>query len=269
MKYCLSQVCTLPASFELDIEDFAAGGCQTIEVWLTKLEHFLESHSVEQAIALLEEHNVQLPVASFQGGLLASQGEKRKQHWDHWQHRLNICQQLNIQTIVVACDVPAPAAATDLQRIQESLKQLSRDAEQAQVSVALEFQATAAFGNNLQTAAALITQIPSPFMGLCFDAFHFFVGPSKLSDLEAVDPERLFHVQLCDLLDMPRELATDSDRILPGEGSVPLQDIAQWLKSIDYQRTVSIELMNPQIWQVPPRQFSEVGLAALNQLFER
>ncbi len=41
----LSQVCSLPALFEKDIEDYAAGQCRAIEIWLTKLETFLQTHT--------------------------------------------------------------------------------------------------------------------------------------------------------------------------------------------------------------------------------
>jgi len=56
-----------------------------------------------------------------------------------------------------------------------------------------------------------------------------FVGPSRLSDLAYLDRDKLFHVQLCDLADVPCELARDSDRILPGDGDIPLGPIIRRL----------------------------------------
>ena len=72
MKPALSQVCSLNSPFEKDIEDYAAGQCEAIEVWFTKLETYLETKSLDDARALLAKHRVTLPVASFQGGLLTS-----------------------------------------------------------------------------------------------------------------------------------------------------------------------------------------------------
>ena len=76
--------------------------------------------------------------------------------------------------------------------------------------VALEFQSQARFVNNLQTAAALVAEVGSPHLGLCLDAFHFYVGPSKFHDLGYLNRDNLFHVQLCDIADTPREFAADS-----------------------------------------------------------
>jgi sugar phosphate isomerase/epimerase len=76
----------------------------------------------------------------------------------------------------------------------------------------------------------------------------------------------LFHVQLCDVADVPREFAVDSDRILPGDGDFVLQPIIDHLRTIQYTGAVSVELMNPQIWQIPARQFGEIGITALRRV---
>ncbi len=261
----LSQVCTLHSPFAKDVEDYAAGKCGAIEIWLTKLEEHLRSHTVDDVRHLLQRHEMAAPVASFQGGLLISQGEQRKAHWEHFTRRLELCRQIGIGTIVVACDIAAPLSQELLDRTSASLTQMAQQAGGRGLRVALEFQARAAFGNNLQTAAALVSQAGSPHLGICLDAFHFFTGPSKLADLAYLTADNLFHVQLCDLAGVPRELAADGDRILPGDGDFELEPIVEHLGRIHYQGHVSIELMNPHIWQVPPRQFGEIGMTALRR----
>src|SRR5215470_12163113 len=105
MTPALSQVCTLPAPFEKDVEDYAAGHCQAIEIWLTKLETYLQTHTLDDARRLFERHEVTTPVASFQGGLLVTQGDARREHWNHFTRRLELCRSLNIKTLVVAGDI--------------------------------------------------------------------------------------------------------------------------------------------------------------------
>jgi 2-keto-myo-inositol isomerase len=262
----LSQVCCLNSSFDRDLEDFAGAGCQSVEVWLTKLETYLESHTLQDVRYWLEKMRLSLRVASLQGGLLASQGEARREAWELFSRRLDLCRDLNIGTIVVACDVPAPLDQQTIERVQLSLTQVAQEAGKRGLRAALEFQAGSGFGNNLQTAAALVADVGSPHLGLCLDAFHFHVGPSKTEDLGYLTPDNLFHVQLCDLADVPRELARDADRILPGDGDINLAAIVERLKQIDYRGCISIELMNPQIWQIPALQFADAGMAALKRL---
>lgn len=266
VKPALSQVCSLGSGFEEDILDYAAGGCDAIEVWFTKLENHLASHTIESIRQLCQTSGVCLPVASFQGGLLSSQGESRRAAWELYERRLDLCRQLDIGTLVVACDVSRPLGPQDIERTRVSVRQLGEQAAMREVRVALEFQATAALGNNLQTAAALVAEAANPFLGLCLDSFHFHVGPSKPEDLTLLTADNLFHVQLSDLADRPRELALDGDRILPGDGDLDFAPILNRLRAIGYDRHVSIESMNPQFWQIPPRQFGEIAWTSLRKL---
>ncbi len=269
MKPAISQVCSLPSPFETDLCDYATGNWQNIELWLTKLEIYLESHSLTAVQELAQQYNLAFPVASFQGGLLSSPGEARDAAWKSLASRLQLCQDLQIGTLVVACDIWEQPGEAALEQILAALKELAEQAAQAQTCIALEFQAEAKLGNNLQTVASLVAEVNHPQLGICLDAFHFYVGPSKTEDLACLTAENLFHVQLCDLADCPREIAKDRDRILPGEGDIPLAAILAHLKTIDYQRHLSIELLNPQLWQVPALQFGQASWAALTNLLER
>ncbi|MBW3597393.1 MAG: sugar phosphate isomerase/epimerase [Planctomycetes bacterium] len=267
MQLALSQVCSLDSGFAQDVEDYAAGKCRAIEIWMTKLESFIEANSLDAVRRLLEEHQVAAPAAAFQGGLLTSQGDARREAWDLFARRLDLCRELGIEVLIVACDAAPLSAQQDLERVRVSLRQAAEEAQRREVRLALEPQAKASVGNNLQTAAALVEEVSSPHLGLCLDVFHYYVGPSKAEDLGLLSRDNLFHVQLCDLADTPREFAADGDRILPGDGDIPLQPILDRLDQIGYDRCVSIELMNPSIWRIPPRQFGEIGITALRMLF--
>jgi len=112
----------------------------------------------------------------------------------------------------------------------------------------------------------LVEDVGSPSLGLCLDWFQWTVGPSKPLDLWLLTRDNLAHVQLSDIADVPREMASDADRILPGEGSSPVDDLVRRLGEIGYTGAVAVELMNPQLWGVPPRQFGEIAITALRRL---
>jgi 2-keto-myo-inositol isomerase len=262
----ISQVCCLSSPFDRDLEDFAGAQCPSVEVWLTKLETYLQSHELKDVRYWMEKTRLALNVASLQGGLLASQGEPRREAWAHFARRLDLCRELQIGTIVVSCDVPRPLSQQTIERVQVSLVQVAQEAGKRGLRAALEFQADSAFGNNLQTAAALVADVGSPHLGICLDAFHWYVGSSKTEELCYLTADNLFHVQVCGLADTPRELARDAHRILPGEGDINLAPLIDRLRQIDYRGCVSIELMNPQLWQIPALQLADAGMAALRRL---
>ncbi len=266
MQALLAQVSSLSFDFAEDVSGYAAAGFRQMEVWLTKLEAFLRGHSAGELRQLLERHGMTMPVASFQGGLFAG-GQARDEAWQLFEQRLALCQALQIDTLVVAGDPSSPVDTATAQNVVDQLQQAAELASQFGVRLALEFRAQSPLLNNLETAAAVVRQIGHPALGLCLDTFHFHVGPSKSEDLRYLDPQLLFHVQLADLADVPRELASDSHRILPGDGDIPIRAILEHLHKVGYQGTVSIELMNPQLWQVSPRQLAEVAMACFERLF--
>src|SRR5947209_10862725 len=104
MRPCISEATTLPCSFLEDVSAYADAGCTAMEVWLTKLETHLEKCSAADTRKLLQDRGVTPVAASYQGGLLLSQGEARRAHFDHFRRRLDLCAGLAIPTLIVVAD---------------------------------------------------------------------------------------------------------------------------------------------------------------------
>jgi sugar phosphate isomerase/epimerase len=265
MKACISEATTLPASFAEDVANFADAGCRAMEVWLTKLETHLEAHSPDDTRKLLSDSGMTLAAAAYQGGLLLSQGEQRKAHYDHFKRRLDLCQHLGIPTLLVVADFAEAVDATGLERSVVSLAQAAQWAAGFGVTLALEFRGKNTFCASLDTALALVHQCGEPNVGVNLDVFHYYTGPSKFEDLGLLTADRLAHVQLCDVAGVPRELATDADRVLPGDGDFQLPALLDALRQIGYAGWVSLELMNPTLWKANPVRVLDIGYTALRK----
>src|SRR5438445_4602174 len=226
MKPCISEATTLPAAFAEDVAAYADAGWTAMEVWLTKLEKHLEAHPAADTTKLLADRQMTLAAASYQGGLLLSQGEARRTHFEHFRRRLDLCQSFGIATLLVVADFVEAVDQTSLERAVVSLKQAAQWAAGFNVRLALEFRGRATFCASLDTALGLIARCGEPNVGVTLDGFHYSTGPSKFEDLRLLTPQHLALLQLCDLTGVPRELASDSDRILPGDGAIPLRPIA-------------------------------------------
>ncbi|HEY1186852.1 MAG TPA: sugar phosphate isomerase/epimerase family protein [Gemmata sp.] len=263
---CIAQVTTLPGSFADDAANYPAGGCTAVEVWLTKLEQHLEAVSPEDTLIALGDRGIRLVAASYQGGLLLSQGEQRKAHFEHFKRRLALCERFSIPTLVLVADFMRAPEAQDLGRAVASLAQAAQWAAGFGVRLALEFRGADPFCACLDTALTLVEQCGEPNAGVCLDTFHFYKGPSKAEDLDRLTPANLFHVQACDVAGVPRELMTDADRVMPGEGDFRLEPLVQRLKQIGYTGAVSLELMNPVLWSLKATQVTELGMSALHRL---
>lgn len=260
----ISQACTLPHPFAADAAAYPAGGA--VELWLTKLEQHLATASVADTTKLLSDRGLRPVAAALQGGLLLSQGEQRKAHFDHFRRRLDLCQAFGIRTLVVAADFAAAPDPQALGRAVVSLAQAGEWAAGFGVRLALEFRGADAFCSCLDTAVSLAEGCREPNVGVCLDVFHYYKGPSKPEDLARLTAANLFHVQVCDVAGVPRELMTDADRVMPGDGDFALGPVVRRLREIGYDGAVSLELMDPVVWGSDPRQVVGLGLRAVERL---
>lgn len=266
MKPCISQATTMSTPFDSDLSAYARGGWRAVELWLTKLESHLEGHTTAETRRRLEEEGLEPVAASFQGGLLLSRGSEREVHWDHFRRRLGLLQELGVPRLTIAADFAALPIADDYGRAAAALGAAAELARTAGIQLALEFQKATRFCTSLDTALALVAQSGAANLGVCLDVFHFYTGPSKHEDLAYLTPANLAHVQLCDLSGIPRELAGDADRILPGEGDFQLGPILDHLAAIGYNGHVSLEVLNPQLWDVPADRVADFGFQALGRV---
>lgn len=265
MEPCINQATTLGTPFEADLPAYSRVGWQAIELWMTKLEEFLRTHPIAEARSMLEGEGLRPVAASFQGGLMLSQGAERATHWDHFRRRLDLLADLNVPILVVVPDFVSVPGPDDLARSAASIHEAAELAATKGVRLALEFQKTARFCASLDTTIALIAQSGAPNVGVCFDAFHYYTGPSKFEDLGYLTAENLALVQLSDLSGVPRELASDSDRIFPGDGDLPLGPILDHFGRIGYQGPVSLEVLNPMFWEMPADRVVGIALQAMER----
>jgi sugar phosphate isomerase/epimerase len=265
---CISEATLMPSTFAEDVVACSEGGFQAMEAWLTKLETHLQQHSPADTRKLLEDHGMSLPAASYQGGLLLSQGEKRLAHFEHFKRRLDLCQSFGIRTLLIAPDFVGQVDQTALERAVVSLRQAAQWAAAFSVRLGLEFRGRQTFCSCLDTTLALVNACGENNVGVCLDVFHYYTGSSKFEDLGLLRKETLAFVQVCDIAGVARELATDSDRIFPGEGDFRLDPIFAQLRAIDYEGHVSLELFNPTLWKIEPAQVAGLGFRALARLLD-
>ena len=263
MTPCISQATTLSTPFEADLTAISRAGWTAVELWLTKLETYLEGETVQTVKTMLGDKGLSPLAAAAQGGLLLSTGVEREAHWDHFRRRLAILQELGVPRLVVAADFNRELVPEDYSRAAQALVEVGALARTHGVEIALEFQRGARFCASLDTTLALIAQSGAEGVGVCLDLFHYYTGPSKFEDLAYLTKESLVWVQVCDLAGTPRELAGDADRIFPGEGDFQIDPILQQLAAIGYDGGVSLEVLNPQLWAIAVDRVADMGYQAL------
>ena len=93
------------------------------------------------------------------------------------------------------------------------------------------------------------------------DAYHMYKGGTPPSVLKLLGRQAVHCFHMNDYpADPPRETINDADRIWPGDGIAPLDELLRSLADNHCQVVLSLELFNRDYWQLPAEQAARTGL---------
>jgi 2-keto-myo-inositol isomerase len=161
---------------------------------------------------------------------------------------------------------PAIDAATVRTRSTEALRDYTEIAADHGVAIAFEYHGYSRCSiNNLSQALDVLAEVDTPHLGLVIDAFHFYVGASRLEDLARLDKRRLAIVHLADVDHADRSKLAKPNRVLPGDGVLPVKDLVDAVKRLGYPGVYSLELFREEYWAMDPMIVACKGLAAMRR----
>ncbi|MEO6292350.1 MAG: sugar phosphate isomerase/epimerase family protein [Burkholderiaceae bacterium] len=171
---------------------------------------------------------------------------------------LEMCHALDCQTLLM-CSSTSTHASQDPRVLVQDLRKLAMLAIPKNIKVAYEALSWGRTVNQFPQAWDLICEADMPNLGLGLDSFHMFAMETPLDELEMLDPNKIFLVQLADF--MWNEIKTVEERIatarhfrvFPGEGvhSETLAALTLKLHQMGYRGDYSFEVFNDDYQQMP------------------
>jgi len=255
MKLAFHGATTMTSDLETDIAVTAQAGFKSFEVWAEKMDRYLVKHPLADLNALFASHSV-MPLAINSIEFIAFRADEYSQVRARLHELGRIAQAIGCPTVVV---VPSPLPDRNLTwddtvgEYVNVLQDLSGIARQYSVQLSFEFLGYGWCSVRTPRAAFEIVQkADRDNIGLTIDAAHFYGGGGSMSEIDQLDPGRIFAFHLDDLEDTPKEAIRDSTRLLPGLGVVPLDEICARLNRIGYDGPCAVELFRPEYWEWNP-----------------
>jgi 2-keto-myo-inositol isomerase len=124
--------------------------------------------------------------------------------------------------------------------LEEAVASLAELCRQEGAELAFEFMGFA--WSAVRTLSGALAVHPGPVV---IDTFHWSLGGSSLEELRACDPSRIALVHVNDAPSQDLAGLTDEDRVLPGEGVLPLDGFYRALLGTGYDGVLSLELFSP------------------------
>jgi sugar phosphate isomerase/epimerase len=169
--------------------------------------------------------------------------------------------------LLLACSSTSTHATQDLDSLAGDLRKLAMLAVPLGLRIAYEGLSWGRTVNEFTTAWEVVSRADAPNLGLGIDSFHIFAAKTPLDELEALDPDKIFLVQLADFMwhevrSFEERMATARHfRVFPGEGvhSAQLAELVLKLDALGYRGDYSFEVFNDDYQQIPPEAVAERG----------
>jgi len=171
---------------------------------------------------------------------------------------LEMCAALGSKVLLV-CSSTWVHASQDMDHLAADLRKLAMLAVPLGIKVAYEGLSWGRTINEFTTAWDVVFRADAPNLGIGLDSFHMFATQTSLDDLELLDPEKIFLVQLADFMwqeirSMEERITTARHfRVFPGEGvhSEATADLVNRLYKLGYRGDYSFEVFNDDYQQLP------------------
>jgi sugar phosphate isomerase/epimerase len=171
---------------------------------------------------------------------------------------LEMCAALGSKVLLV-CSSTSTHATENVDDLAKDLRKLAMLAIPKGIKIAYEGLSWGRTINEFAQAWDVIEIADMPNLGIGIDSFHILATKSSLDNLEMIDPEKIFLVQLADF--MWQEIRSVEERIttarhfrvFPGEGvhSEFLADLVSRLYKLGYRGDYSFEVFNDDYQQLP------------------
>jgi sugar phosphate isomerase/epimerase len=171
---------------------------------------------------------------------------------------LDMCHALDCRLLLV-CSSTSVHATGETAALVKDLRKLAMLAIPMNIKIAYEALSWGRVINEFPQAWEIICQADMPNLGLGFDSYHMFATGTSLDELDILDPDKIFLVQLADFMwteikSVEERIATARHfRVFPGEGvhSEALATLVTRLHGLGYRGDYSFEVFNDDYQQMP------------------
>lgn len=268
-KYCLNTSTIRGQNLGIlkNIEIASRAGYDGIELWVKDIRNFLENggttkdlrHKLEDA-GLVFENAISFPQ------WLVNDPEKRKQALLNMKEELEILAELNCKRIAAPPTGATKGDKVDLIEATERYRAILELGESYNIFPMLEIWGFSENVSKLGEAAYIAVESNHPRASILPDVYHLYRGGSLFGGLQLLSREAVPVFHMNDYPShVPREKLKDADRVFPGDGVAPLNDIVRELRLINPSMVLSLELFNPQYWKMDAMEVAITGLMKMKQ----
>ncbi len=264
--YCFNMATIMGKNLpiEKEIEIAAQAGYRAIEPWLRRIDEFVKRGG---SLADLKKRIADLGL-SVEGAIgfanwVEEDETKRTAGMEQMRRDMETVAKIGGKRIAAP-----PAGGTkvqlDLPKVTERYRKVCELGHQLGVTPALELWGASQTLHRLGEVAYVLAEAAHPRACAVLDVYHIYKGGSDFAGLGVFDGQVLPVFHMNDYpADPPREKINDAQRVYPGDGVAPLDQILRTLHRIGFCGMLSLELFNRSYWEQDALEVAKTGLAKM------
>jgi 2-keto-myo-inositol isomerase len=266
-RYCLNTATISGYRLNLadQIEVTAKAGYQAIEPWVSSIHEYGGGRT---ALAELRnrivDHGLTVESAiAFPEWIVEDPGRRAK-GLEQVRRDMEAVAQIGGRRIAMPPAGVQHENGITLSRISERYRAVLELGDQAGVVPELEFWGMSPCLSRLSQAAYAALEASHSKACVLADVFHLYKGGSGFDGLRLLSGEAIQVIHLNDYpAQPPRASISDRDRVYPGDGVAPLNQILSDLRRVAPGVVLSLELFNPVYWKGDALETARTGLAKM------
>lgn len=246
-RLSINQTTTVRWSLTDAIDAFREEGVRGIGVALNRLREC----GIEQGARSLRSAGLTASSLGWVGGFTGAHGHTYNDALADARAALEAAHEIGASTLIVVPGALNGHIRSHARRlIVEALVELADQASELNVRLAVQpmhpiFEDEWTFLTTLDATLDVVTRFNHTHVGLAFGAYHLWQEPRLIERIPEIAPY-VAVVQLSDWREPPR---CDNDRLLPGDGVIPLADMVSAFETAGYRGFYEIEVWSRDLWK--------------------
>ncbi len=264
VKYCLntSTIRGQNVGLEREVEITAKAGYNAIEPWMRTIETFVkDGGSLKDLGKKVRDLGLTVESAIGFARWIVDDDAERAKGLEEAKRDMDWLQQLGGKRIAAPPIGAHDKGPVDLLKAAERYRQLCEVGRQFGIVPECEVWGFSKCLSRLGETVFVVLESAHPDACILPDIYHLYKGGSDFSGLRLLSSSavQVFHMNDYPA-DPPRASIADKDRVYPGDGVAPMNDILKSVIRPDRAIVLSLELFNPEYWKQDAQQVANTGL---------
>jgi 2-keto-myo-inositol isomerase len=262
----------VPLPDEVDMA--ARAGYHAIEPWIREIDDYVTGGgSLKDLRKRIEDRGLTMESAIGFPEWIVDDDARRARGLEEAKRGMDLVAQLGGKRLAAPPVGATDRSDLDSMKIAERYHALLEVGDQMGVVPQLEVWGFSKTLNRLGTGALAAIESAHPKACVLADVYHLYKGGSDFTGVKLLSGAamQVFHVN--DYPAIERGVIKDANRVYPGDGIAPLDQLFRDLYACGFRGHVSLELFNPDYYKLDPYEVVSTGLAktraAVRKAFEK